>query len=154
MSADFKKYRKIPKISPGAYIFKGPFWWAHFWRGLCTEVNLRFEIDWASLLLGRKFTVFLCFILYLKAISKYKPPRGGAYIWRGDLSEGFCYVTSLGGLYLEGLICGILWYSSSVGRYLSPWHGQAILVSGYTVLTVVIDYNNDVQYQVAGFLNC
>ena len=29
----------------------------------------------------------LCFTLYLRAISKYKPP--GAYIWRGDLTEGF-----------------------------------------------------------------
>ena len=29
----------------------------------------------------------------------------GAYIWRGDLTEGFC-VTGLGGLYLEGLIHG------------------------------------------------
>ena len=29
----------------------------------------------------------LCFILYLGALSKYKPP--GAYIWRGDLTEGF-----------------------------------------------------------------
>ena len=28
-----------------------------------------------------------CFILYLGAISKYKPP--GAYIRRGDLTEGF-----------------------------------------------------------------
>ena len=28
--------------------------------------------------------------LYLRAISKYKPPRGGgANIWRGDLIEGF-----------------------------------------------------------------
>ena len=63
---------------------------------------MRFEIDWASLLPGRKFTVFLCFILYLRAISKYKPP-GGAYIWRGDLSEGFCYVTSLGGYIWRGL---------------------------------------------------
>ena len=80
---------------------------------------MRFEIDWASLLLGRKFTVFLCFILYLKAISKYKPPRGGL-IFGGAIYRSFCYVTSLGGLYLEGLICGILWYSSSVGRYLSP----------------------------------
>ena len=42
------------------------------------------------------FTVFLCFTLYLRAISKYKPWRGrgvgvgaGAYIWRGDLTEGF-----------------------------------------------------------------
>ena len=29
----------------------------------------------------------------------------GAYIRRGDLTEGFC-VTNLGGLYLEGLIQG------------------------------------------------
>ena len=28
----------------------------------------------------------LCFILYLRAISKY---GAGAYIWRGDLTEGF-----------------------------------------------------------------
>ena len=28
-----------------------------------------------------------CFILNLRAISKYKPP--GAYIWRVDLTEGF-----------------------------------------------------------------
>ena len=34
---------------------------------------------------------FFCFILYLRAISKYKPPPpwGGAYIWRGDSTEGF-----------------------------------------------------------------
>ena len=34
------------------------------------------KFDWASLIVGRKFTVFLCFTLYLRAISKYKPPRG------------------------------------------------------------------------------
>ena len=49
---------------------------------------MRFKIDWASLILGRKFTVSLCFTLYLRAISKYRP-RGGAYIWRDDLTEGF-----------------------------------------------------------------
>ena len=36
---------------------------AYIRRGLCTEGNLRFKIDWASLILGRKFTVFLCFTL-------------------------------------------------------------------------------------------
>ena len=49
---------------------------------------MHFEIDWASLLLGRKFTVFLCFILYLRAISKYKPPRGGLYL-EGRFNGGF-----------------------------------------------------------------
>ena len=35
------------------------------------QVNLRFKIDWASLIVGRKFTVFaLLFFLYLRAISK------------------------------------------------------------------------------------
>ena len=40
------------------------------------EGNLRLKIDWASLIVGRKLTVFLCFTLYLRAISKYKPPGG------------------------------------------------------------------------------
>ena len=42
--------------------------------------NLRFKINWASHLVGRKFTgpFLLCFTLYLSAISKYKPL--GAYI--------------------------------------------------------------------------
>ena len=40
--------------------------------------NLRFKINWASLLVGRKFTrpFLLCFTLYLRAISKYKPLGG------------------------------------------------------------------------------
>ena len=49
------------------------------------EGNLRFKIDWA--IVGRKFTVFPCFTLYLRANSKYKPQ--GAYIWRSDFTEGF-----------------------------------------------------------------
>ena len=68
------------------------------------EGNLRFKIDWASLIVGRKFTVLLCFTLHLKAISKYKSPGGlylegpfnggffalrvwGAYTWKGLFSE-------------------------------------------------------------------
>ena len=60
---------------------------------------MRFKIVWASLILGRKLTVFLCFTLYLRAISKYKPP--GAYIWRGDLTEGFLRY-EFGGLIFGG----------------------------------------------------
>ena len=69
---------------------------------------MRLKIDWTSLLLGTKFTVFICFTLYLTEISKYKLP-GGAYIWRGDLTEGVLR-HKLGGLYLERLIFGILRY--------------------------------------------
>ena len=58
---------------------------AYIRRGLCTEGKLHLKIDQASLIPGRKFAVFLCFTLYLRAISKYKPPGGlifgGAYFW-------------------------------------------------------------------------
>ena len=76
-------YRKIPKISPGAYIFQRPFL-----RGLYTEGNLRFKPDWASLIVGRKFTVFACLYFVFEGNFPSTSPRG-AYIWRGDLTEGF-----------------------------------------------------------------
>ena len=57
---------------------------------------MRFKIDWASLINGKKFTVFSLSYLYVRAISKYKPPHG-AYIWRGDLTEGFLHY-EFGGL--------------------------------------------------------
>ena len=53
--------------------FKGPSSGAYFWRGLSTEGNLRFKIDWVSFIVGSKFTVFS---LYLKAIFQVKAPGG------------------------------------------------------------------------------
>ena len=44
-------------------------------RGLSTEGNLRFKIDWASLIVRSKFTVFALF--YLRAIFQVQAPRGG-----------------------------------------------------------------------------
>ena len=53
------------------------------------EGNLRFEIDWASVLVGIKFTVFALFTLYLRVIFKCKPPPGGGgggeHIFRGAI---------------------------------------------------------------------
>ena len=81
------RYRKIPKISPGAYVR----------RELCVSKSI-------ALACSGKETHHFCFVLLSRANSKYKPPGrlifGGA-IWRRD----FC-VTVLGGLYLEGLIHG------------------------------------------------
>ena len=70
---------------------------AYIRRGLSTE-------DRASLIVGSKFTVFALFYLVFEAISKYKPPPrggGGAYIWRGDLTEGFLHC-EFGGLIFGG----------------------------------------------------
>ena len=69
---------------------------------------MRFKIDWPSLLLGRKFTVFLCFTLYLRALSKYKSGGGGGLYLEGQFKERFFALQVRGGFYLEGLIFGIL----------------------------------------------
>ena len=53
------------------------------------EGNLRFKIDWASLIVGRKFTVFALFYFVFEGNFPSTSPQG-AYIWRGDLTEGFC----------------------------------------------------------------
>ena len=50
-----------------------------------------FKIDWASLIVGSKFTVFALFYFVFEGNFPSTSPRG-AYIWRGDLTEGFlCY---------------------------------------------------------------
>ena len=88
---------------------KDPFRGAYFWRGLSKEGNLRFQIDWASLRAGGKFTVLLCI---WRQCSMYKPPRGlylegpfnggvfvlpvwGAYIWRDLYMEGLIFRISV-----------------------------------------------------------
>ena len=52
---------------------------------------MRFKIDRASLIVGRKFTVVICLTLYLRAIFQAQAPRGltfgGTYTWRGLISE-------------------------------------------------------------------
>ena len=66
---------------------------------------MRFKIDWASLIVGSKFTVFALFYFVFEGNFPSKSPRGGrvfcvtglgAYIWRG--------------LCMEELIFGILRY--------------------------------------------
>ena len=52
------------------------------------EGNLRFKIDWASLIVGSKFTIFALFYFVFEGNFPSTSPRG-AYIWRGDLMEGF-----------------------------------------------------------------
>ena len=64
---------------------------------------MRLKIDWASLIVNRKFTIFALFYFVFEDNFQYKPPRslylegqfnggffalqvGGAYIWRGLLS--------------------------------------------------------------------
>ena len=50
---------------------------------------MRFKIDRASLIVGMKFTVFASFFFVLEGNFQVQAPGGGAYIPRGDLTEGF-----------------------------------------------------------------
>ena len=61
---------------------------AYIRRGLPTEGNLRLKIDWASLIVGGKFTVFALFYFVFEGNFPSTSPRG-ACIWRGDFTEGF-----------------------------------------------------------------
>ena len=85
----------ILKISPRLIFFQRPFLRGLFLEGLLfggaylrREICIPKSIALALQMEGN-LSFFLCFTLYLWAISKYKPP---------------------GGIYLEGLIFGILRY--------------------------------------------
>ena len=84
------------------------------------EGKLRFKIDWASLIVGMKFTIFVLFYFVVEGNFQVQAARG-AYIWRGDLTEGFllyefggliftyilnCYLPKGAFQNLEGLIHG------------------------------------------------
>ena len=66
---------------------------------------MRFKLDWASLIVGGKFIVFV----FEGNLPSTSAP--GAYIWRGDLTEGFlCYR-------FEGLIHGGAYFRNfTVGK--------------------------------------
>ena len=49
---------------------------------------MRFKIDWASPIVGRKLTVLALFYFVFEGNFPSISPRG-AYIRRGDLTEGF-----------------------------------------------------------------
>ena len=65
---------------------------------------LRSKIDWASRIVGSKFTVFALFYFVFEGNFPSTSPLGGAYIWRGDLTKGFLHYR-IGGAYIwRGLI--------------------------------------------------
>ena len=77
---------------------------------------MRFKIHWASLIVESKFTVFTLFYFVFEGNSPSTSPWG-AYIWRGDLMEGFLRYRFgwliFGGAYTRrGLFSGFLRVSS------------------------------------------
>ena len=60
---------------------------------------MRFKIDWASLIVGSKFTVFALFYFVFEGNFPISSPQG-AYIWRGNLTEVFLHYW-FGGAYFR-----------------------------------------------------
>ena len=72
---------------------------------------MHFKIDWASLIVSSKFTVLALFYFVFEGNFPRTTPQG-AYIWRGDLTEGFlCYRFGeliFGGAYFRNFTVAIL----------------------------------------------
>ena len=99
------KCRKIAKISHGAYIFQRPFLRGLFLEGLIFRgAYVRREICVSKsigLACSGKEIYHFCFVLLcIWGQFPSTSPRG-AYIWRGDLTEGFLRYR-LGGLIFGG----------------------------------------------------
>ena len=67
---------------------------------------MRLKIDWASFIVGSKFTVFALFYFVFEGNFPITSP--GGLIFGGAIQRRVFYVTGLGGLYTERLIFGIL----------------------------------------------
>ena len=116
------KYRKIPKISPMAYVFQRPFLRGLYLEGLIhggaslyRDIYLRFTIDWSSLIVGSKcstekykryINILLLFII-IRPIFQVQAPRGLYNNWRGDVINGGFFALLVWGAYIcRGFIHG------------------------------------------------
>jgi len=61
---------------------------------------LCFKMDWASFIVARKFSIFALFYFVFEGNFQVQAPQG-AYIWWGDLTEGFL-LYEFGGLIFGG----------------------------------------------------
>ena len=104
-----RRYRKIPKISPGAYIFQRLFLRGLFLEGLIFGgAYVRREICVSKSIglgcSGKEIYHFYFLLLCIRRQipSTSPPPGGGAYIRRGHLTEGFLRY-DFGGLIFGGV---------------------------------------------------
>ena len=98
-------YHKIPKISPGAYVFQRPFLRGLFLEGLifrgsyarreiCVSKSIGLTYSW------KEFTFFALFYFVFEGNFQVQAPVG-ACIWRRDLMKGFSHYR-FGGLIFGG----------------------------------------------------
>ena len=81
---------------------------------------MRFKTDWVSLIVRSKFTVFALFYFVFESNFPSASPQG-AYIWRGDLTEGFLRY-QFGGLIHGGAYFQNFTVVSSFHKKVSSFH--------------------------------
>ena len=88
---------------------------------------MRFKIDWASLIVGSKFTVFALFYFVFDGnFPSRSPPGGGGGLYlEGRFNRGFFALRISGayiwrGLYMERLIFGNLRYFKTLRNGQAP----------------------------------
>ena len=98
---------------------------AYLRRGICVSKPIGL-----ALLLEVNLPFLLCFTLYLRAIFQLQAPRGGLYL-EGRCNGGFFFALPVWevyirrGLYMEGLIFGILRYSKNYTGRVGDGRGEA-----------------------------
>ena len=92
------------------------------------EGNLRFKIDWASLTVEGKLTVFALFYFVFGGNIPSTSPQGG-YIWRGDLTKGFLRYR-FGGLIFGGTYTRRGLFSEFYGMCRCEGYGFQAVYSG------------------------
>ena len=86
---------------------------------------MRFKIDWASLIVGSKFTVFALFYFVFEGNFQVQAP--GGLIFGGAISQKVFDVTGLGGLNLEGLIHGGAYFRNFTAIGITLFHCYSAL---------------------------
>ena len=97
------------------------------------EGNLRFKIDWASHMVGRKFTVFAVFYFVFEGNFQVQAP--GGLIFGGVIERRVFCVTSLGGLYLEGLMHGGPYFRNFTVTFLKKINCQPENIIIYDIIS-------------------
>ena len=106
----YTAYRKIPKISPGAYIFPRPFLRGLFlerpiFGGACVRREIYVSKSVGLPCSGKEIYHFCFVLLCIRGqIPSTSPP--GDLFSEGRFNGGFFALRFWGGLYLEGLIHG------------------------------------------------
>ena len=103
-------------------------------EGLYTEGYLRFKIDWASSIVESKCTVLALFYFVFEGNFPSTSPRG-AYIWRGDLTEGFYALPDWGLIFIFRLIHGGAYFRNfTVSQVMMKRRCRASQLGRFTLL--------------------